>query len=289
MTDDSPDALTETPAASELCLEELAARLAARLCHDFISPASAIVSGLDLLDDPTAKDMREEAMDLIASSARKLGDMLQFARVAFGASAQAESFDSAELERLAKGVYAHVRAELDWKIESQTFAKPAARALLNLVQLCAGALPIGGIARAEARTEAGGPPDPDRGRPRTARATAAGSGLGHSRRTAGRRPRRTLGAGLLSARPGPRGWRNHRGPGRRRGGGAERHAPGLIFSPRSGLRGSGPPLLNQDLRDNGCSSPLFGSGAPAMRTCLVVDDSRVDPQGRATDPRRHRL
>ncbi|MDZ4317990.1 MAG: histidine phosphotransferase, partial [Phenylobacterium sp.] len=28
---------------------DFAAMLAARLCHDFISPASAIVSGLDLL------------------------------------------------------------------------------------------------------------------------------------------------------------------------------------------------------------------------------------------------
>ena len=34
---------------------ELAAALAAKLCHDFISPASAIVSGLDLLEDPTAR------------------------------------------------------------------------------------------------------------------------------------------------------------------------------------------------------------------------------------------
>ena len=51
---------------------ELAAYLAARMCHDFISPASAIVSGLDLLEDPTAQDMRDDAMGLIAASARKL-------------------------------------------------------------------------------------------------------------------------------------------------------------------------------------------------------------------------
>ena len=73
--------------------EELAARLAAKLCHDFISPAGAIVSGLDLLDDPSAKDMRDEAMDLIAASARKLTDHLAFARVAFGTSAGSESFE----------------------------------------------------------------------------------------------------------------------------------------------------------------------------------------------------
>ena len=64
---------------------DFAALLAARLCHDFISPASAIVSGLDLLEDPESQDMREDAMRLITASARKLADHLAFARVAFGA------------------------------------------------------------------------------------------------------------------------------------------------------------------------------------------------------------
>src|SRR5665213_2807692 len=85
---------------------ELAAYLAGRMCHDFISPASAIVSGIDLLEDPSAQDMREEALSLIATSARKLADLLQFSRVAFGASASAETFDARELEKLAQGVFA---------------------------------------------------------------------------------------------------------------------------------------------------------------------------------------
>ena len=66
---------------------DLAARLAARLCHDFISPVSAIVSGLDLIEDPEQQDMREEAMALISSSAKKLAAHLTFARIAFGGSA----------------------------------------------------------------------------------------------------------------------------------------------------------------------------------------------------------
>ena len=132
---------------------ELAAYLAARMCHDFISPASAIVSGLDLLDDPSAQDMREEAMGLIATSARKLTDLLSFARVAFGASASAETFDARELERLARGVFAHMRAELDWQVEQAAVNKPAARALLNLAQMAGAALPTGGVARVRAVQE----------------------------------------------------------------------------------------------------------------------------------------
>lgn len=125
---------------------DFAALLAARLCHDFISPASAIVSGLDLLEDPSAQDMREDAMSLIASSARKLADLLQFTRVAFGASASAENFDSRELEKLAQGVFAHVRPTMDWAIPPCTLNKASARAILNIAQIAASALPAGGKA-----------------------------------------------------------------------------------------------------------------------------------------------
>jgi histidine phosphotransferase ChpT len=133
-------------APSPLQPAELAAYLAARMCHDFISPASAIVSGLDLLEDPTAQDMREEAMGLIASSARKLADLLAFCRVAFGASASAQTFDARELEALARGVFAHMRAELDWAVETPAVNKPTARTLLNLAQMAGAALPTGGKA-----------------------------------------------------------------------------------------------------------------------------------------------
>jgi histidine phosphotransferase ChpT len=134
---------------------ELAAHLAGRLCHDLISPVSAIVSGLDLLEDPSAQDMREDAMNLIAQSARKLASVLSFARVAYGSSASAETFDPKELETLTQGVFGHVRAELDWAVQSERLDKPAARALLNLAQLGATALPTGGVARLTVEAESG--------------------------------------------------------------------------------------------------------------------------------------
>ena len=151
MTDaPAPETTIETPRPAEL-----AAHLAARLCHDFISPASAIVSGLDLLEDPTAQDMRDDAMGLIGASARKLSDLLEFCRVAFGASASAETFDTRQLEKLARGVFAHLRAELDWQVELEAAPKPVARALLNLAQMAGAALPTGGTARVRAVQEGG--------------------------------------------------------------------------------------------------------------------------------------
>ena len=64
MTDASAPALPDGQA--------LAALIAGKLCHDFISPAGAIGSGLDLLKDPSAQDMRDDAMGLIEASARKM-------------------------------------------------------------------------------------------------------------------------------------------------------------------------------------------------------------------------
>ena len=145
--------MSEAPHGAGVKTAEIAAYLAARMCHDFISPASAIVSGLDLLEDPSAQDMREDAQALIASSARKLADLLAFTRVAFGASASAETFDARDLEKLARGVFGHMRAELAWAVEPPAVNKPTARTLLNLAQMAGAALPTGGIAQIRAVQE----------------------------------------------------------------------------------------------------------------------------------------
>ena len=145
-TDPLEDDFSDDPTGERVGPVELASRLAARLCHDFISPASAIVSGIDLIEDPEQQDMREEAIALIAASSRKLAALLTFSRIAFGGSAASESFDARELERLTRDFYDHCRAELDWQTTPPSLAKPAARALLNLAQVGATALPVGGKA-----------------------------------------------------------------------------------------------------------------------------------------------
>lgn len=129
---------------------DLAAQLASRLCHDFISPVSAIVSGLDLLEDPNAQDMRDDALALIAQSGRKLADHLAFCRAAFGSAATTEVFDSRELNTLAQGVFAHMKADLDWQVASAGLNKPAARSALNLAQIAGTALISGGAVTVQA-------------------------------------------------------------------------------------------------------------------------------------------
>jgi histidine phosphotransferase ChpT len=153
---DAPTAPEAAPPARPVTPVEFATRLAARLCHDFASPTTAIASGLDLIEDPTAQDMRDDAMNLLAVGGRKLGAILSFSRIAFAGSGAADSYDARELEGLAQAIYGHARAELDWAVEPGAVPKAAAQVLLNLAQLGSAVLPMGGTARLEAREADGG-------------------------------------------------------------------------------------------------------------------------------------
>lgn len=153
VTDASP-AAAETAVDLPVDGQELAAYVAAKLCHDFISPSGAIVSGLDLLNDPAAQDMRDDALGLIEQSARKMVALVHFARVAFGAATSSERFSGQELRGLVSGMVEGGRAAMDWRIDdAESFSKPQARALVNLAYLTMGALPSGGTAVIEARRD----------------------------------------------------------------------------------------------------------------------------------------
>ena len=134
---------------------ELATYIAAKLCHDFISPSGAIVSGLDLMQDPTAQDMRDDALGLIRQSAAKMVALVHFARVAFGAATTSERFTAREIEGLVSNMVQGGRAAMDWRIADGEFSKPQARALTNLAYLTMGALPMGGVAVIQSRTDDG--------------------------------------------------------------------------------------------------------------------------------------
>jgi histidine phosphotransferase ChpT len=155
MTDAALTAPSDLPLGDAVDGPELASLIAAKLCHDFISPSGAIMSGLDLLDDPTAQDMRDDALGLIADSARKMVALVQFCRVAFGAATTSERFTATELMGLVDAVVAGGRATLAWDLGQGDFGKPQARALVNLAYLTVGALPMGGEATVTARSEGG--------------------------------------------------------------------------------------------------------------------------------------
>lgn len=128
---------------SEAFDANLPGHLVSRLIHDLMGPATGLVSGLSLMRDPSAGAPREEALALVEASAETLLGLLNFYRAAYGAGDGA--MGAAELESLVAALFTGGRARLEWLVVD-ALPGPAARALLGLSQIAAGALAAGGVA-----------------------------------------------------------------------------------------------------------------------------------------------
>lgn len=134
---------------------ELATQIVAKLCHDFISPAGAMTSALDLMADPDSADMHADALDLMQQSAAKLVALVRFARVAYGAATSNQNFSDDELRATVTDLLGGGRAAIDWQVPAGDYAKPHARILVNLAYVTVAALPTGGTARLAVRQDDG--------------------------------------------------------------------------------------------------------------------------------------
>lgn len=130
---------------------ELAALISARVCHDLISPISALNAAVGVLDDPSASDMRGDAMDLLRSGVASAQAKLEFLRLAFGAGgSHGGVIEVSEIRRLAGAMFSQSKPELVWKTEAAGLSKPAAKVLLNLIWMAVDSAPRGGTVTIEA-------------------------------------------------------------------------------------------------------------------------------------------
>src|ERR1700682_2715891 len=91
-------------AAITLDALDLSALLCSRVCHDLISPAGAIVNGLEVLEESKDEETRIFALDLIKKSARTASARLQFCRIAFGAAGSITAqVDTGDAEQVTSG------------------------------------------------------------------------------------------------------------------------------------------------------------------------------------------
>jgi len=114
----------------------IAELLAARLCHELVSPTGAINNGVELLEDDP--DFSADAIGLIAQSALQATRRLQFYRVAYGSTAPI----AAELGRKATlDLFADGKIVADWP---EGLAPADIKMACNLFLVAAEALPRGG-------------------------------------------------------------------------------------------------------------------------------------------------
>jgi len=143
---------TDTPTAAEL-----AALLCSRVCHDIAGPTSAMGAALSVLDDESAADMRDDAIDLLRTGAVSIRNKLEYARVCFGAGgSRGGEISLAEIKGLVEPMFADARPDIAWKTEASAIDRTAARVLLNLIWLAVETLPRGGTVAIEATSSGDG-------------------------------------------------------------------------------------------------------------------------------------
>jgi histidine phosphotransferase ChpT len=125
---------------------DLAALLCSRVCHDLISPAGAIVNGLEVLEESKDEETRTFALELIKKSARTASARLQFCRIAFGAAGSAGAqIDLGDAENVARGFIEDEKIKVAWNLPRQLLPKNRVKLLLNLLLVATQSIPRGGI------------------------------------------------------------------------------------------------------------------------------------------------
>ena len=120
---------------------ELAALLCSRVCHDLISPAGAIVNGLEVLEEDGDEETKKFALDLIKKSAKTASARLQFCRIAFGAAGSAGAqVDTGDAETMARGFMEDEKTKLTWNVPRALLPKNRVKLLafttLEFVFIC---------------------------------------------------------------------------------------------------------------------------------------------------------
>jgi len=124
---------------------DLAALLCSRVCHDLISPAGAIVNGLEVLEDSKDEETKTFALDLIKKSAHVASARLQFCRIAFGAAGSAGAqIDLGDAGSVAKGFIEDEKVKLAWNLPRVMLPKNRVKLALNLLLIGIQAIPRGG-------------------------------------------------------------------------------------------------------------------------------------------------
>jgi histidine phosphotransferase ChpT len=133
---------------------DLAALLCSRVCHDLISPAGAIVNGLEVLEEEGDQETKAFALDLIKKSARTASARLQFCRLAFGAAGSATAqIDLGDAESMARGFLEDDKTKLTWNLPRALLPKNRVKLLLNMLIIAGQTIPRGGMLTVDATGE----------------------------------------------------------------------------------------------------------------------------------------
>lgn len=122
--------------------------LASKLCHDLVSPVSAINNGVELIED-IGGSVVDEAMKLIGDSAVTAARRLRLYRMAYGRAGSEESLPVKDVRQVAEHYLAGGKVSLIWDdgvVASDSAEKRGyLKTLLNVIVLAEETLAYGGV------------------------------------------------------------------------------------------------------------------------------------------------
>lgn len=138
----------------ELDHARFAAYLAARLCHDIVSPAATMSLSLEMLDSPGSPEEKEHSERTLREGAQGVAATLQFLRYAFGSMGLQPGY--ADIHQFRKLTDDYVRSQkpsIEWDLGTSELSFVEARLIMNLVMAALTATVRGGVININVRDE----------------------------------------------------------------------------------------------------------------------------------------
>lgn len=121
--------------------------LSSKICHDLISPVSAINNGVELIED-IGGSVVDEAMKLIGDSAGQASRRLRLFRIAYGRAGSEENLSIRDVKQIAEQYITGGKVLLTWPEDQPTLVLAEHRGFLkttlNLIILAEEILAYGG-------------------------------------------------------------------------------------------------------------------------------------------------
>lgn len=124
---------------------EMAQRLCAKFCHDMAGSIGAVNNGVEFLQSDISSDMKNKAIELIASSAFESVAKLQFFRVIYGFTPEDSEQIMSHLKGIVEGFFKNSNINVIWEDNHEPQISPElAKIICNLLMVVAGNLIYGG-------------------------------------------------------------------------------------------------------------------------------------------------
>ena len=126
--------------------------ICSRICHDLISPLSAINNGLEMINEGD-QGIFSDSIELIGNSNKHALDRLSFYRVAYGSGGERNVVNLQDIEKILETFAADRKINIVWakdgRMSDDQIPRVFAKLLTNVFYLATECLPRGGVVAIE--------------------------------------------------------------------------------------------------------------------------------------------